>query len=49
MFDSGIETFVELGPGRVLSGLMRRIRRPARVLSVDSPEGLEKALAELGD
>ena len=49
MFDSGIEVFVELGPGRVLAGLMRRIRRPARVLNVDSPEGLEKALADLGD
>ena len=49
MFDSGIETFVELGPGRVLSGLMRRIRRDARVLSVENPDGLEKALADLGD
>ncbi len=49
IFDSGIETFVELGPGRVLAGLMRRIRRGARVLSVDTPAGLEKALAELGD
>jgi [acyl-carrier-protein] S-malonyltransferase len=49
IFDSGIETFVELGPGRVLAGLMRRIRRGARVLGVDGPAGLEKALAELGD
>ena len=48
MFDSGIETFVELGPGKVLGGLMRRIRRDAQVLGVDTPEGLEKALAELG-
>ena len=49
MFDSGIETFVELGPGRVLAGLMRRIRRGARVLGIDTPAGLEKAMAELGD
>jgi [acyl-carrier-protein] S-malonyltransferase len=49
MFDSGIETFVELGPGRVLAGLMRRVRRDARVLGVDTPAGLEKALAELGE
>jgi [acyl-carrier-protein] S-malonyltransferase len=48
MFDSGIETFVELGPGRVLAGLMRRIRREARVLGIETPAGLEKALAELG-
>lgn len=48
MFDSGIEIFVELGPGRVLAGLMRRIRRGARVLGVDTPAGLDKTLAELG-
>ncbi len=49
MFDSGIDTFVELGPGRVLSGLMRRIRRAAEVISIGDPEGLDKALAVLED
>ena len=41
----GIEQFVELGPGRVLSGLLKRIDRRAKVMNVESPDGLEKALA----
>jgi [acyl-carrier-protein] S-malonyltransferase len=44
----GVTTFVEVGPGTVLSGLVRKIAKGARVLSVDSPESLEataKALA----
>lgn len=37
----GARTFVELGPGRVLSGLVRRIRRDAVLLQLSGPEGLE--------
>ena len=36
----GAEQFVELGPGRVLSGLVRRARRDARVAQVSAPEDL---------
>src|SRR5262249_29671072 len=35
---SGIRTFVEVGPGKVLSGLVRRIVEGARVLNVSEPE-----------
>jgi [acyl-carrier-protein] S-malonyltransferase len=41
----GATTFVEVGPGRVLTGLLRRIVDDARGLSVEDPVGLEKALA----
>jgi len=44
----GVATFVEVGPGTVLSGLVRKIVKDARVLHVDSPESLEAALAGLG-
>jgi [acyl-carrier-protein] S-malonyltransferase len=44
----GVTTFVEVGPGTVLSGLVRKIAKGARVLSVDSPESLEAAVAALG-
>jgi [acyl-carrier-protein] S-malonyltransferase len=37
----GVETFVEVGPGRVLSGLIRRIDRSARCLNVSDPESVE--------
>jgi [acyl-carrier-protein] S-malonyltransferase len=44
----GVTTFVEVGPGTVLTGLVRKIARGTRVLSVDSPESLEAAVAALG-
>jgi [acyl-carrier-protein] S-malonyltransferase len=46
---SGITTFVEVGPGRVLSGLIKKINRASRVASVADPDGLdrlERLLAE---
>jgi [acyl-carrier-protein] S-malonyltransferase len=47
MADDGIETFVEFGPGRVLAGLVRRICKAARVLSVPDAAGLDAALHAL--
>jgi [acyl-carrier-protein] S-malonyltransferase len=47
MVSDGIETFVEFGPGRVLSGLVRRIAKGVRVLSVSDAAGLTAALSEL--
>ena len=38
----GVETFVEIGPGHVLAGLIRRCERSARTLSVGDLEGLAK-------
>ncbi len=39
----GVETFVEVGPGNVLSGLVKRIDRGARTISVNDLASLEKA------
>jgi len=44
----GVDMLVEPGPGRVLSGLAKRIDRGLRALPVDDPDTLETALAELG-
>ena len=38
----GVGTFVEIGPGQVLSGLLRRCDRSLRTVSVGDPEGLVK-------
>ncbi len=38
----GVGTFVEIGPGQVLSGLLRRCDRSLRTVSVGDPEGLAK-------
>jgi [acyl-carrier-protein] S-malonyltransferase len=43
----GATTFVEVGPGRVLSGLARRIVEGARTAAVEDPAALDKALAAL--
>lgn len=41
----GVTTFVELGPGRVLSGLVRRIDADARVFNVEDIAGWGKFVA----
>jgi [acyl-carrier-protein] S-malonyltransferase len=43
----GVTRFVEVGPGKVLSGLVRKISREAQVASVEDPQGVEKAIAEM--
>jgi [acyl-carrier-protein] S-malonyltransferase len=43
----GVTSFVEVGPGSVLSGLVRKIAKGVRVLSVDAPDSLETTVAAL--
>ena len=43
----GATTFVELGPGSVLAGLIRKIDRGVQVMSVEDEESLSAALALL--
>lgn len=45
----GVDQFVEVGPGRVLSGLVRKVTDGARVVSVEDPSGVGKLLAEVAD
>ena len=47
LVSAGVETFVEVGPGQVLAGLIKRIDRSVRVLSVADPTGLARLSAEL--
>ena len=42
---AGVARVVELGPGRVLGGLVKRISKEIEVLNVEDPASLEKALA----
>ena len=44
----GVTTYVEVGVGRVLSGLVRKIRKDAKVLSFGSPEDLFDVEQALG-
>jgi [acyl-carrier-protein] S-malonyltransferase len=49
MLAFGVDTFVEAGPGKVLSGLVQRCTRgqPVKILNVEDPASLERTLAAL--
>jgi [acyl-carrier-protein] S-malonyltransferase len=49
MIADGVDTVVEVGPGKVLSGIARRIRRDLAVMSVSDPEGVEHVIRKLGE
>jgi [acyl-carrier-protein] S-malonyltransferase len=45
MKDAGASTFVEVGPGKVLSGLLRQIDRALKCVNVEDSASLDKALS----
>ncbi|OQY20175.1 MAG: [acyl-carrier-protein] S-malonyltransferase [Desulfobacteraceae bacterium 4572_35.1] len=45
MLDNGVERFIEIGPGKVLCGLIRRIERKAKISNVENIASLKSALA----
>ena len=47
MIANGVDTFIELGPGQVLGGLIAKIDKSVRCFSVADKESLEKTLAEV--
>jgi [acyl-carrier-protein] S-malonyltransferase len=48
LVNQGVTTFVEVGPGNVLGGLLKRIDRSVRVFSVNDLESLDEATEALG-
>jgi [acyl-carrier-protein] S-malonyltransferase len=44
MAADGVETLIECGPGKVLTGLNKKIDRALVGMSISDPAGLEKAL-----
>lgn len=47
MISDGFDTFIEVGPGKTLCGLIRKIDGGVRALSVSDMASLEKTLAEV--
>jgi [acyl-carrier-protein] S-malonyltransferase len=47
MLADGVDTFIEIGPGKTLAGFMRKIDRTAKVLNVEKLEDVEKVLEAL--
>src|SRR5438105_387536 len=48
LMKEGVNTFVEVGPGNVLSGLVKRIDRGVRTISVDTPAAIDRLEETLG-
>ena len=41
MINNGIKNFVEIGPGKVLSGLIKRINKNVKVSSINNEEDIK--------
>jgi len=44
LIDDGLEQFYEIGPGRVLTGLMRRINRKIKVVNISDLQAIKELL-----
>jgi [acyl-carrier-protein] S-malonyltransferase len=47
LLDEGVNTFVEVGPGRVLTGLMRQIERSVASLNVEDEKSLQSTVEKI--
>lgn len=47
MIADGVDTFVEIGPGKTLAGFLRKIDRSAKVYNIGSWEDVDKVALEL--
>ncbi len=47
LIEQGVNTFVEVGPGRVLTGLLRQIDRSVHVFNVEDEKSLHSTLEKL--
>ena len=47
MILNGVDTFIEVGPGKVLGGFIRKIDKDVNIMNVEDIESLEKTLEKL--
>ena len=47
LIDEGVNTFVEVGPGRVLVGLLRQIERSVSALNVEDQKSLSSTMDKI--
>ena len=47
MINDGVDTFIEIGPGRTLAGFMKKISKEVKTMNVEKLEGIEKVAEAL--
>ncbi|MDQ0270272.1 ACP S-malonyltransferase [Cytobacillus purgationiresistens] len=47
MLENGVDTFIEIGPGKVLSGLVKKIDRSATIFAISDEDSINKAIEGL--
>lgn len=47
MIADGVDTFIEMGPGKTLSGFMRKISRDVKMMNIEKLADLEKVMSAL--
>ncbi|OOE11966.1 ACP S-malonyltransferase [Fictibacillus arsenicus] len=47
LMDSGVDTFIEIGPGKVLCGLVKKVNRRANVFAIGDMDSMMQALEKL--
>ena len=48
MLKEGVDTFIEIGPGKVLGGFVKKIDKEAKVYSIETVEDMNNVIKELG-
>jgi [acyl-carrier-protein] S-malonyltransferase len=47
MIENGVDTFVEIGPGKVLSGFVKKVSKDVRTFNIEDTDSMNKTISEI--